>query len=172
MGKRTRIINDPSDLVPLLGTFGSKTHKTVFDNLLVDWFTKDELKEKLTMDVDDSIKILKKCGLIESKWRMPEPGQTPKKEYHTSYSKIQVNFQCTVEDLSDLLMITFSRDDDIRSMIEQIETEVVNGNQSMTGLARVLGASPLYLRGIARRSDKLTVKGQRIEFNGATGAIG
>lgn len=172
MGKRTRIINDPSDLVPLLGTFGSIIHKRVFDNLLVGWHTIEELEEKLGMDVGDSITILKKCGLIESKWRMPEPGLTPNKEYHTSYSKIQVNFQCAVEDLSDLLMITFSRDDDIRKTIEQIETEVINGNQSMTGLARVLGASPLYLRGVARRSDRLTVKGQRIEFNGATGAPG
>ena len=80
MGKRTRIINDPSDLVPLLGTFGSKTHKKVFDNLLVDWLTENELKDKLNLEVEESIKILKKCGLIESKWRMPEPGKTPKKE--------------------------------------------------------------------------------------------
>ena len=164
MGKRTRIINDPSDLVPLLRTFGSRTHKKVFDSLLVDWSTEQELKEKLDMDISDSLKILKMCGLIESKWRMPEPGKTPEKEYHTSYSKMQVNFQCSVEDLSDLLMITFSRDDDLDKMIEQIKSEVVNGNQSMTGLSRVIGASPLYLKGIARRSDNLAVKGQRIEY--------
>ena len=164
MGKRTRIINDPSDLVPLLRTFGSRTHKQVFDSLLDDWFTEHELKEKLGMDIDDSLNTLKMCGLIESKWRMPEPGKKPEKEYHTSYSKIQVNFQCSVEDLSDLLMITFSRDDDLCKMIEQIESEVVSGNQSMTGLSRVIGASPLFLKGIARRSDNLAVKGQRIEF--------
>jgi predicted DNA-binding ArsR family transcriptional regulator len=169
MGKRIRIINDPSDLVPLLRTFGSITHKKVFDNLLSDWFTEEELKEQLDIDVHESLKILKSCGLIESKWRLPEPRKTPEKEYHTSYSKIQVNFQCSVEDLSDLLMITFSRDDDISKMIEQIESEVVNGNQSMTGLSRVIGASPLFLRGVARRSDNLAVKGQRIEYIGVPG---
>lgn len=169
MGKRTRIINDPSDLVPLLRTFGSDTHKKVFDHLLVNWITEDELKEQLNIDVNDSLRILKKSGLIESKWRMPEPGKTPEKEYHTSYSKIQVNFQCSVEDLSELLMITFSRDDDLSEMVKLIETEVVNGNRSMTGLSRVLGASPLVLRGVARRSNNLIVKGQRIEFVGATG---
>lgn len=167
MGKRTRIINDPSDLVPLLRTFGSDTHKKVFDHLLVDWYTEDELKEMLKFEVGEGLSILKKSGLIESKWRMPEPGKTPTKEYHTSYSKIQVNFQCSIEDLADLLMITFTSDDDIKNMMEQIETEVVNGNQSMTGLSRVVGTSPLYLRGIARRSNKLLVKGQRIEFVGA-----
>ena len=169
MGKRTRIINDPSDLVPLLRTFGSDAHKKVFDILLADWYTTKELEEQLSIEVDESLSILKKCGLVESKWRMPEPGKKPEKEFHTSYSKIQVNFQCSIEDLSDLLMITFSRDDELRNMMNNIETEVVNGNQSMAGLSRAIGASPLYLRGVARRSDKLIVKGQRIEFVGTPG---
>lgn len=169
MGKRTRIINDPSDIVPLLRTFGSETHKKVFDRLLIDWFTGTELVKHIGVDVEESLNILKKSGLIESKWRMPEAGKTPEKEYHTSYSKIHFNFQCSMEDLSDLLLITFSRDDELKKMIEQIETEVANGNQSMTGLSRAIGASPLLLRGVARRSDNLTVKGQRIEFSGAPG---
>ena len=42
-GKRTRIINDPSDLVPLLQAFGSDVHKKVFDELSRDWHTEREL---------------------------------------------------------------------------------------------------------------------------------
>jgi predicted DNA-binding ArsR family transcriptional regulator len=42
-GKRTRIINDPSDLVPLLQAFGSEIHKRVFDELSRDWRTEREL---------------------------------------------------------------------------------------------------------------------------------
>ena len=97
---------------------------------------------------------------------MPEAGKTPEKEYHTSYSKIQVNFQCSIEDLSDLIEITFGAENEYREMIEQIENEVINGNQSMTGLSRAIGTSPLHLRGVARRSNNLLVKGQRIEFVG------
>ena len=167
MGKRTRIINDPSDLVPLLRTFGSQTHKKVFDYLLIDWFTEKDLKENLDFDIEGSLNILKKSGLIESKWRMPEAGKTPEKEYHTSYSKIQVNFQCSIEDLSDLIEITFGSDNEYREIIGQIEKEVIDGNQSMTGLSRAIGTSPLHLRGIARRSNNLVVKGQRIEYSGA-----
>jgi predicted DNA-binding ArsR family transcriptional regulator len=36
----------------------------------------------------------------------------------------------------------------------------------MTGLSRAIGTSPLHLRGVARRSNNLLVKGQRIEFVG------
>ena len=44
-GKRTRIINDPSDLVPLLQAFGSDVHKKIFDELSREWRTERELSE-------------------------------------------------------------------------------------------------------------------------------
>ncbi len=163
MGKRIRLINDPSDLVPLLRTFGSRTHKGIFEKLSKEWLTRDDLEDGHT-DVKTSLIILKKSGLIESRWRMPEPGHTPDKEYHISYSKAQANFQCSIEDLSDLIMISFKNDDSIYEFIEAIEDEVKSGNQSMTGLSRALDKNPMYIRGAAKRSLNLSVKGQRIEY--------
>ncbi len=166
MGKRTRIINEPSDLVPLLRAFGSDTHKKVFDSLQKDWKTEEDVEKELGFKVQESLDILRKSGLVESKWRMPQPGKKPEKEYHSSYSRIQVNFQCTVEDLSDLIMITFKSDSEIRSYLDVIEKEVVEGNQSMNGLQRVIDKSIMFIRGVAKRSPILTVKGQRIELVG------
>ncbi|MCE8422328.1 MAG: ArsR family transcriptional regulator [Candidatus Methanoperedens sp.] len=166
MGKRTRIINEPSDLVPLLRAFGSDTHKKVFDVLQKDWKTEDDIEKEVGFNGGDSLGILKKSGLIESKWRMPQPGKKPDKEYHSSYSRVHVNFQCTVEDLSDLIMITFKNDSEIRNYLDTIEREVTGGNQSMNGLQRVVDKSIMFIRGIARRSSILTVKGQRIELVG------
>ncbi|HLB69680.1 MAG: ArsR family transcriptional regulator [Candidatus Methanoperedens sp.] len=168
MGKRTRIINEPSDIVPLLRAFGSETHKKVFDYLQKDWKTEEEMERDLGFKVLESLDILKKSGLVESKWRMPEPGKKPEKEYHSSYSRVQVNFQCTIEDLSDLIMITFKSDSEIRSYLDVIEKEVISGNQSMNGLQRVIDKSIMFIRGVARRSPILTVKGQRIELAGET----
>jgi len=164
MGKRTKLINDPSDLVPLLRTFGSTTHKNVFDKLSDGWLTEQELAECTGTDVKMSLEILRKSGLIESQWRMPEPGKTPDKEYTVSYSKIHANFQCSVKDMSDLIMITFKSDGELADMIESIEEEVSRGNRSMAGLSRVFDMSSTFIRGIARRSDKLVVKGQRLEL--------
>lgn len=168
MGKRTRIINEPSDIVPLLRAFGSEAHKRVFDYLQKDWKTEEEMEKDLGFKVLESLDILKKSGLVESKWRMPEPGKKPEKEYHSSYSRVQVNFQCTIEDLSDLIMITFKSDSEIRSYLDVIEKEVISGNQSMNGLQRVIDKSIMFIRGVARRSPILTVKGQRIELAGET----
>ncbi len=161
---RTRIINEPSDIVPLLRAFGSENHKKVFDALLKDWKTEEELERELGFKVGEGLDVLKKSGLIESKWRMPVPGRKPEKEYHSSYSRVQVNFQCSVEDLSDLIMITFKSDKELRSYLDVIEREVQGGNQSMNGLQRVIDKSIMFIRGVARRSPILVVKGQRIEI--------
>ncbi len=166
MGKRTRIINEPSDLVPLLRAFGSDNHKKVFDCLQKDWKTEEEIEKEVGFKVAEGLDVLKKSGLVESKWRMPQPGQKPQKEYHSSYSRVHVNFQCSVEDLSDLIMITFKSDNEIRNYLDVIEKEVVGGNQSMNGLQRVIDKSIMFIRGVAKRSPILTVKGQRIELVG------
>lgn len=166
MGKRTRIINEPSDIVPLLRAFGSENHKKVFDCLQKDWKTEEEIEKEIGFKASESLDILKKSGLVESKWRMPQPGEKPEKEYHSSYSRVAVNFQCSTEDLSDLIMITFRSDSEIRNYVEAIEKEVIGGNQSMNGLQRVIDKSVMFIRGIARRSSILSVKGQRIEMVG------
>ncbi|RZN14482.1 MAG: ArsR family transcriptional regulator [Methanosarcinales archaeon] len=164
MGKRTRIINDPSELITLLRIFGSEPHKKIFDILSTEWKTVEDLLTVSDNDVPEIMAFLKKSGLIESKWRIPEPGKTPDKEYHTSYSKVQLNFQCSLEDLSGLIQLTFRTENEIRDSMIAIEEEVKKGNQSMNGLCRVFGKSSLFIRGVARRSSNLNVKGQRIEW--------
>lgn len=164
MGKRTRIVNEPSDIVPLLRAFGSENHKKVFDCLQKDWKNESEIEAEAGFKVNESLDLLKKSGLVESKWRMPEAGKTPEKEYHSSYSRVHLNFQCSVEDLSDLIMITFKSDSEIKNIVDTIEKEVVDGNQSMNGLQRVVDKSIMFIRGVARRSSILAVKGQRIEL--------
>ncbi len=166
MGKRTRIVNEPSDLVPLLRAFGSDSHKKIFDSLQKDWKTDEEIEKEVGFGATESLDLLKKSGLVESKWRMPGAGKTPEKEYHSSYSRVHLNFQCSVEDISDLIMITFRSDSEIRTYVDMIEKEVVNGNQSMNGLQRVVDKSIMFIRGVARRSSILAVKGQRIELAG------
>jgi len=168
MGKRIRIINEPSDIVPLLRAFGTETHKKVFDCLQNGWKTEEELEKEVGFETHESLMTLKKSGFVESKWRMPQPGQKPEKEYHSSYSRVQVNFECSVEDLSDMIMVTFKSDTDLRDYLEIIEKEVKGGNQSMNGLQRIIDKSIMFIRAVARRSPILTVKGQRIELFGET----
>jgi len=164
MPKRTRIINDPADLVPLLQIFSSGIHKKAFHELSTDWRTEQELEKLIGNDAGKTLKTLQKCGLIESRWRMPKPGETPDKEFHASYSRVQANFQCGLDDLSDLIMIAFAHEDGLREATEKILEEVKSGNTSLIGLCRTLDKGALFIKGVAKRSDELIVRGQRIEL--------
>lgn len=161
---RTRIINDPTYLVPLLRSFGSKIDKMVFNLLLNKWMTIEEIDHILCISSMNSILCLKKAGLLESSWRVPLPGRNPLKEYRTSYSDVQVNFQCSFEDLSDIILLSLKTDEEIKTELEDLENLVRSGKTSMSKLTRELNLKPSYICAISRRSDKLSVMGQRLKI--------
>jgi predicted DNA-binding ArsR family transcriptional regulator len=164
-GKRTRIINDPSDLVPLLQAFGSDVHKRIFDELSREWRTERELAGLIgdEASVHRSVALLRKSGLIETKWRIPEAGASPEKEYHSTYSRIQASFGATMEDLSELISLTFMSEEELRDVTMQLQKMVGGGNNSLSNLSRELGLSQTFIRGVAKRAEGLAVRGQRIE---------
>jgi predicted DNA-binding ArsR family transcriptional regulator len=160
-----RIINDPVELVPLLITFNDEKYKQIYELLNHAWMTEAELEAALGGDhIDDCITILKKGNLIEEQWRMPEPGKKPEKEFRATYSKFRANFQCGMGELSDLLYLAISNDERLRSMVESVETELGAGNVSINDLARKYNVSPVFIRGIAKRSQRMDVKGQGLVF--------
>jgi len=126
--------------------------------------TKEEIDEFMGADARRSLRILKKAGLLESQWRVPELGEKPSKEYHTSYSKVQVNFQSSFEDLSDIIMLTFKPYEEVQGVIEELEKQVEEGNTSMSNLTRTLNKNPFYICAVARRSERLSVMGQRLKL--------
>lgn len=166
-GKRTRIINDPSDLVPLLQAFGSEVHKKIFDELCKDWRTEKELVEMIgdAKSVGRSVDLLRKSGLVETKWRVPKPGMTPEKEYHSTYSRVQANFWASMEDMSELIRLTFMSEEELRGVTENLIKQVVAGNTSLSNLSRELGYSQIFIRGVAKRAQGLNVRGQRVELS-------
>jgi predicted DNA-binding ArsR family transcriptional regulator len=160
-----RIINDPVELVPLLITFNDEKYKQIYELLNRAWMTEAELAAEIGGDhVDDCITILKKGNLIEEQWRMPEPGKNPEKEFRATYSKFRANFQCGMSELADLLYISISNDESLRTTVEAVEAELANGNISINDLARKYSVSPFFIRGIAKRSQRMDVRGQGLVF--------
>lgn len=162
MPKRTRIVNDPADLVPLIRAFGSGVHKTVFNELSSEWMTREELEKAVSADVGESLKILQKGGLIQNRWRLPENVGVPEKEFHASYSNMRANFQCGLDELSNLIRIASSDDEEFLEIVFKIEEEIKMGNTSTVGLCRALNQNACFIRGVAKRSHKLTIRGQKL----------
>lgn len=156
-----RIVNDPVELVPLLITFNDSKYKQIYELLNKTWLSEEELEQQLHhQGVGECIQLLKKGNLVEEQWRMPAPGQKPVREYRATYSKFRANFQCTMSDLSDLLYLSISNDETLRAVVEQVEGEIEQGNVSINDLARKFDVSPMFIRGLAKRSHKMDIKGQ------------
>ncbi len=151
-----RIVNDPVELVPLLMTFNSPAFKKVYELLSKSWMTEEELRAQVNDEsVPLCIQILKKGNLVEEQWRMPKPGKTPQREFRGTYNKFRANFQCNLQDLSDILYISLSNDENLREIVGQIEAEMGNGNTSISDLSRKFGVSPVFIKGLAKRIPQL-----------------
>ncbi|MDN7024538.1 ArsR family transcriptional regulator [Methanoculleus sp. FWC-SCC1] len=157
-----KILNDPVELVPLLMTFNNAQYKKIYELLNKSWMTEEELSDQVddVACVGECLKILKKGNLIEEQWRMPEPGQKPMREFRTTYSKFRANFQCSMNDIGDLLHIAISNDEHLRSVVDLLEAEIIAGNTSIGDLSRKHGVSPIFVKGLAKRIPYLDVKGQ------------
>jgi predicted DNA-binding ArsR family transcriptional regulator len=156
-----RIVNDPVELVPLLMTFNDPDFKKVYELLNKSWLTEEEIRVQVGDDhVALCLQILKKGNLVEEQWRMPKPGKKPEKEFRATYNKFRANFQCNLSDLSDILYIALSNDENLREVVEQIERELSKGNSSINDLSRKFSVSPVFVKGLAKRITHMDVKGQ------------
>ena len=110
-------------------TFNDPAFKKVYELLNKSWLTEGEIRSQVG---DDSValclQILKKGNLVEEQWRMPKPGSKPEKEFRATYNKFRANFQCNLSDLSDILYIALSNDENLREVVENIEQELGKGN--------------------------------------------
>ncbi len=156
-----RIVNDPLELVPLIVTFNNSKFKRAYDLLTKQWMTEEEICAEIgTECVAECLGLLMKGNLIEEQWRMPQPGERPSKEYKTTYSRFRAGFQCSMEDLGDILYISTSTDEELRGMVDNLEQDVRSGVTSYNDLARKYKVSPVYIKGLAKRMPNLDVKGQ------------
>jgi len=156
-----RIVNDPVELVPLLMTFNDTSFKKVYELLNKTWMTEEEIEAQVgDGSVAMCIQLLKKGNLVEEQWRMPKPGKKPEKEFRATYNKFRANFQCNLSDLSDIIYISLSNDESLRDIVGKIEGELGKGNSSINDLARKIGVSPVFIKGLAKRIPHMDVKGQ------------
>lgn len=156
-----RIVNDPVELVPLLMTFNDPTFKKVYELLGKSWLTEREIRAQIDEEsIPLCLQILKKGNLVEEQWRMPKPGAKPEREFRATYNKFRANFQCNLSDLSDILYIALSNDENLRDVVEQIDEELANGNSSIGDLSRKFSVSPVFIKGLAKRMTHMDVKGQ------------
>ncbi len=165
MVRRAKLVNDLVELVPILQLLSTETYRKVYETLLSEWKTLNELKELYGEKVEEVLRILKNAGMLEVKWRMPsDPSGKPEKEYHVSYTHISLNVYTSLRDLNTILKAVFMADDEESEIVEKIIDEIKRGRMSVQHISKETGLDQLLVRAIAKKSLDLNLKGQLVEL--------
>ncbi len=164
MVRRAKLVNDVVELVPVLQLFSTETYRKVYETLLTEWKTLDELRNMYGDGVDEALKILKNAGMLEVKWRMPEnPSSKPEKEYHVSYTHLSINVYISLKDFNVILNAIFMAEDEESEVVGKIMEQINKGRMSVQHISRETGLDSLFVRAVAKKSLKLNLKGQLVE---------
>ena len=160
-GSRIKVINDVGELVSVFHACDSEIKKNVFQEITKKWCTMDEIRKKYGEEGERALKYLEKIKLVETQWITGEKGVV--RAYHTYYDLFQLNLSIPIIESAEILRVVTMSNTELKRWENKI-LKLMNGESVFIGyLVEKLGISQIMLRGIIRRSDKLEIKGMRVE---------
>jgi len=161
---RTKVVNDSTDLVPLLRAFDNTTKKQVFNELLGEWKPLSEILEKYGEDGEEALEYFDKMKLVETKWTTPEEGikGRPQKKYRSYYSAFNINISCPVNEISEIFTVASLNNADFADLETRIFDFVGEDGKFGNMVAENFNLSNLALKGLVKRSNKFCYKGLKL----------
>ena len=153
---RTKVVNDSTDLIPLLRAFDSKTKKEVFKEVLGEWKPLSQITEKYGHDGRDALELFDKMKLVETKWATSEEGINgkPQKKYRSYYSSFNINISCPVNELSEIFTVASLDLGEFERLEEEIFDFIGEDGKFGNMVAENFGLSNLALKGLVKRSNR------------------
>ena len=159
---RIKVINEPSDLVPMLRAVDTRVKREVLKEVTLEWRTANDIEEKFGPDGREAILFFEKMKLVETRWQSVD-NQRPVKSYHTYYTSFHINAQWPVYEISDVLAAAVMDEEDY-SAVEETLVKMVGDSGCYAGdIVEELGITSTMLRSLVKRSVKLDYRGHRIE---------
>jgi len=161
---RTKVVNDSTDLVPLLRAFDNKIKKEVFTELLQDWKPTSEIIDKFGDEGADALEYFDKMKLVETKWTTPEDGieGRPQKKYRSYYSAFNINISCPVNEISEIFTVASLNAKEFKKLENDIFTFIGEDGKFGNMVAENFNLSNLALKGLVKRSNKFCYKGLKL----------
>ena len=160
---RIKVINEPSELVPMLRSVDTPVKREVLKEVTLEWRTADEIEEKFGREGRDAIIFFEKMKLVEMRW-LSKDGNYPQKSYHTYYTSFNINAQWPVYEISDVLTAAMMSEEEYSEIESKILAEVGKDGKFSGDIAETLGLSSTMLKSLVRRSVKMDYRGHRIEL--------
>ena len=160
---RIKVINEPSELVPMLRSVDTPIKRDVLKEVTLEWRTADEIEKKYGPEGKDAIIFFEKMKLVESRW-LSTDGNYPEKSFHTYYTSFHINAQWPVYEISDVLAAAMMSEEEYSEIENKILEQVGNDGKFSGDVAEALGMTSTMLKSLVRRSVKMDFRGHRIEL--------
>ena len=135
---RIKVINEPSELVPMLRSVDTPVKRDVLKEVTLEWRTADEIEKKYGPEGKDAIIFFEKMKLVESRW-LSTDGNYPEKSFHTYYTSFHINAQWPVYEISDVLAAAMMSEEEYAEIEKKILDQVGTDGRFSGDVAEALG---------------------------------
>ncbi len=160
---RIKVINDVSDLVPVLRAVDSPLKLKLVQRLGEAWLTLEDVEREFGAEGVKALAFFEKLRLIDTRWVAREGRRQPDKSYHFYYSTININTTSPLAEISEVLAIATMAPREYAKVELKIYEAVGTEGRFFSDVAEELGMTPTRLKGLVKRSEKLEYRGHRIE---------
>jgi len=160
---RIKVVNDVSDLVPILRAVGTPLRLKVVQRLGEEWLTLEDIEREFGAEGKQALAFFEKLRLIDTRWVAREGRRQPEKSYHFYYSTININTTSPLAEISEVLAIATLPPKEYEKLEARIHAAVGPDGRFFSDVAEELKMSPTRLKALVKRSEKLEYRGHRIE---------
>ena len=159
---KIKVINEPSELVPVLRSVDTPVKREVLKEVTLEWRTLGQIEEKFGAEGRDALIFFEKMKLVETRW-LSVDGNYPEKSYHSYYTSFSINAQWPVYEISDVLAAAMMSDDEFTETENRILKELGKTGRFSGDVAETLNLTSTMLKSLVRRSVRMDYRGHRIE---------
>lgn len=159
--KRIKVINEPTEIVPMLRAMDTDIKRKVFQEVSNNWCTLREIEEKYSKKGKEALLFFEKMKLVETMWQTAQNG-SQEKAYHSYYMSFHINTSCPINEISDVLSVAVMSDKEFEKTEKSIFELVGEEGMFAGNVSEKQNISPTMLKAIVRRSSKLDYRGHRI----------
>ena len=159
---RVKVINEPTEIVPLLLAVDTPIKRRIFNELINDWCTEDIIFSKYGKEGGEALRFFEKQKLVETLWQ-PTDNHNQEKAYRAYYDSIHINVACSMRELSLALRTAIMDEEEFKKIDDEIYDIVSEMGMYSGDVLEALKISSTELKSLIRRSTRLEHRGHRIE---------
>ncbi len=161
--KRIKVINEPTELVPVMRAMDTDVKRKVFMEVSTRWCTANTIEELYGLEGRQALNFFEKMKLVETRWESVD--SISEKAYHTYYLSFHINTTVRVQDIAEVLAAVVMKNGDFEGLEDKIIEQVKDGGRFAGDIADDLELSQIMLKSLVKRSTKLDYRGHRVEIS-------